>query len=443
MDRFRIAAVFLLLLTLTGGCSPSALPPNTPPLSTQPTLAQPPATASEVPPIGPADTQTPFAPSPTIPELPTPTEAPPGPQPVTGIILFIGDGMGASQRQAAQWLAFGQESQLAMDRMPVLGYQETSAADRAITDSGAAATALASGVKANYQAIGVDPNGQPVETILERAQAQGWAVGLVTTVPLAHATPAAFAAHVEHRGEMTEIAAQIFARHVDVLLGGGEDDFLPGRYSGCYPNHGHRTDGLNLVRAAEAQGYRLVCSREELAAVDPDSTPRLIGFFGDDEIVAPYSPNLAEMTEVAIQILSQDPDGFFLMVEAGQIDWAGHDNQAKEAIQFTIGLDAAVTAAQIYAVGQPNTLIIVTGDHETGGMTLNLESSGSFREDGPFLMPDGTSFWVDWAGGSHTGVDIPVTAQGPYSQYLAGEYPNTWIFQVMAAAMAGGLPTTP
>jgi alkaline phosphatase len=144
---------------------------------------------------------------------------------------------------------------------------------------------------------------------------------------------------------------------------------------------------------------------------------------------------------MAIEILSKNPNGFFLMVEGGQIDWFAHDNDAENTIATTRELDAAVTEADRYAIDHPDTLIIVTADHETGGMSLNLDGSGQiFRQDGPFPMPDGTQFWVDWASGSHTGVDVPVTAQGPWSELLVGEYPNTWIYWVMYAALTGELP---
>jgi alkaline phosphatase len=163
----------------------------------------------------------------------------------------------------------------------------------------------------------------------------------------------------------------------------------------------------------------------------------LIGFFEDDEMEMPFNPTLADMTRVAIEVLSQDPDGFFLMVEGGQIDWEAEDNHALETMQLTVGLNAAVTMAQVYAVGEPNTLIIVTADHESGGMSLNLDCAGSFKQDGPFYMPDGTEFCVDWETGGHTGVDVPVTAQGPWSWMLYGEYPNTWVYRVMYAALIG------
>jgi alkaline phosphatase len=363
--------------------------------------------------------------------------------PAKAIILFIGDGMGANHRLGAQWLALGQGNLLAMDGMPVKGMMETLLANGTITDSAGAATALASGVKTNYGVLGMAPGNIPVETILEQAEARGWATGLITTNPLTDATPAAFAAHVSYRSRLLEIAKQMMAAGVDVLLGGGEDDFLPRGVQGCFPKSGHRNDGLNLVDDALDEDYTLVCSGQELMALDVSRVTKLIGFFGDDELAQPYNPSLADMTRVAIEILSQDPDGFFLMVEGGQIDWESHDNHAREALQLTVGLNAAVVMAQVYALGEPDTLIIVTADHETGGMSLNLDCKGSYRQDGPFSMPDGTAFCVDWESTHHTGLDVPVTAQGPWSWMLYGEYPNTWVYRVMYTALTGegvGLP---
>ncbi len=119
------------------------------------------------------------------------------------------------------------------------------------------------------------------------------------------------------------------------------------------------------------------------------------------------------------------------MVEAGQIDWAGHELDAENAMHFTVGLDTAVTMARIFTLERENTLLIVTADHETGGMSVNLDGSGSWRQDGPFTMPDGTSFWVDWQGTSHTSANTPVTAQGPHAEMLAGEYHLTHLYETM------------
>jgi len=356
---------------------------------------------------------------------------PPSRSSAQSIMLFIGDGMGEAHRNAARWSDVGQRDALAMDRMPNLGWSHTRNSVGAITDSAAAATALATGVKTTNGRIGQDPAGNPLTTILEQAQARGLAVGLVTTVQMAHATPAAFAAHIPDRNMMTEIASQMLAAEVDVLLGGGEDEFLPPGVDGCYPEPGERSDGRNLITEATSAGYTYVCDAASLAGVDPASTPKLLGLFADEGMARPYSPSLEEMTQKAIDILSQDPDGFFLMVEGGQIDWASHANDATNTISDTVSFDEAVAAGQTYAASTDNSLIIVTADHETGGMSLNLSAG----EQGPFTMPEATAFYVSWSSSDHTGADVPTTAQGPWSDLLDGTYENTYIYDVMRLAL--------
>lgn len=357
--------------------------------------------------------------------------------PVKGIILFIGDGMGMGQRKAAQWLAAGQEGLLAMDQLEVKGVAQTAAYQRPITDLAAAATAMASGVQTRYGVVGVDKDYQPVTTILEQAKAHGWSVGLVTTVQLSHATPAAFAAHVSDRDNMLEIARQYIAAEVDVLLGGGEDEFLPGVEKGCYPEPGERGDGSNLVAQAQSVGYRYVCTAEELASVEAKETTKLLGLFADEELERPYSPSLIDLTTKAVEILSQNPYGFFLMVEGGQIDWAGHANDAAWAMEAALSFDSAIAYGLSVAALDGNILVIVSADHETGGMTVDQNAEGSYRMQGPFTGADGQTFYVDWTTGSHTHVDVPVTAQGPYADQLRGTYHLTHIYDVMFAAMLG------
>ena len=286
----------------------------------------------------------------------------------------------------------------------------------------------------------MDPDGKAVATILEQAKQRGWATGLVTTTMIAHATPAAFAAHVTERSNMTEIASQMLALQVDVLLGGGEHDWLPSGDTGCHAGFGTRDDGRNLVEEAQLAGYTYVCKAADLRAVDTASTTRLLGLFAGEGFERPFSPTLAEMTQVAIEILSQDEDGFFLMVEGGQIDWAGHDNDPEGVFESMAGFDAAVKVGQAYIQTETNILMIATADHETGGMSVYFESTGSFREDGPFEMPDGTLFYVTWETTNHTGVDVPLSASGPWAYLLAGHYPNTFIYEVMWAAMNGKGP---
>lgn len=185
---------------------------------------------------------------------------------------------------------------------------------------------------------------------------------------------------------------------VDVLIGGGEDEGLPTSETGCYPEYGERSDSRNLI---------------------------------NKEIAYPFSPTVAEMTQKAIDILSQNPSGFFLMVEGGQFDGASHSNNAEKAINTTVGLDEAVNTAKKYAETSNETLIIVTADHETGGMITSLSQTMSPNEDGPFYMPNGTPFYVNWASASHTASDVPTTALGPSSCLLAGTNENTFIHDVM------------
>ncbi len=359
--------------------------------------------------------------------------APPPCAPPTNIILFIGDGMGDAQRTAAQWAAYGQDSHLAMDSMPHSGWARTGSL-LGVTDSAAAATALATGHKTLDGMIAMDPLFNPLQTILEQAQRRGMAVGLATTTEIAHATPAAFAAHVPLRTQMADIARQMIERRVNVLLGGGEDDFLPPSATGCFPAPGDRSDGRTLIQEATDAGYVYVCDGVALMAAPPD-TSRLLGLFVDAGMTRPHSPTLATMTHAAITLLSQDPEGFFLMVEGGQIDWAAHNNDAANVISDTLAFDDAVAIAQAFAVGHPQTLIIVTADHETGGMAASLTPTGAEDEDGPFAMPDGTPFYVTWAGGAHTTTPVAVMAQGPGSYLLEGEYENTHVYEVMIAAL--------
>jgi len=367
------------------------------------------------------------------------------------VILLIGDGMGAAHRTAARLDSIGREGELAMDTLPIGGMSRVWSMESVVPDSAAAGTALAAGVKTSIVAIAVDSDGNPVETILEKAQEAGKSVGLVTDVQLAHATPAVFAAHNTNRNNYLEIALDIFEHDVDVLLGGGEDHFLPEGTPGCYPEDGERTDGRNLIDEAVAKGYEHVCNEADFDAVDPEQTDRLFGTFADAGMARPFTPSLAEMTAKAIAILSKNEEGFFLMVEGGQIDWAAHANDALNTLGDTLAFDEAVKAALDFQVEHPETLVIVTADHTTGGLTIedtpqdeacpeplpddSRECKTALWEDGPFEERSGSTFWLDWTSAHHTGGDVPVTAIGPHAIDLAGYYENTHIFEVMRDAL--------
>jgi alkaline phosphatase len=357
--------------------------------------------------------------------------------PAKNVILFIGDGMGAEHRKAARWFGFGLDGELAMDQLETHGLILTHSANRVITDSAAAATAMATGVKTKNGVIGLDRNFQVVATILEQAQLQGKATGLVTTTSLNHATPAAFASHVISRNMMTEIASQYLEAGVEVLLGGGEDEFLPVGEPGCFPEDGERDDGRNLIVEAERAGYIYICDPDQLLQIDPVVTDQLLGLFADDGLADPFAPSLAEMTGVALDILSRDDDGFFLMVEGGQIDWASHSNQSDKVLSRMLSFDEAIQEAISRPGILEDTLIIVAADHETGGLSLSESPQGKRKEEGPFLMPDGDQFYIIWKSTKHTVLPVPVSAGGPLAHNLEGLHDNTFIYDLMYAAMFG------
>jgi alkaline phosphatase len=368
------------------------------------------------------------------------------------VILLIGDGMGAAHRTAARLYFVGREGQLAMDTLPVSGMARTWSTESVVTDSAAAGTALATGVKTFNKGIAVDPARNPVPTILEKAQAAGKSVGLVTTVQLADATPASFAAHNADRNDHLGIALDMLDHNVDVLLGGGEDYMLPVGTPGCYPADGERTDSRNLVDEAVAKGYKYVCNAADFNAVDPSVTDKLLGTFADLAMTRPYAPSLDEMAAKAIAILSKNPKGFFLMVEGGQIDLAAHVSDALDTLGDTLGFDQAVKAALDFQAGHPDTLVIVTADHSTGGLAIEdtpvgatcpepkpddpRECGNALYQDGPLQESGGAKFWLGWNTVNHTGEDVPVTAAGPHAADLAGVYENTHIFQAMREALA-------
>ncbi|MFC2079577.1 alkaline phosphatase [Candidatus Bipolaricaulota bacterium] len=354
------------------------------------------------------------------------------------VILMIGDGMGTGQIEAARWSLVGEDGLLAMDHLAVQdGWSRTSDIDGSVTDSAAAATAMAT----RNGRLSVDLSSGSLVTILEMAKLRGKSVGLVTTVPLVHATPAAFAAHAPNRDKFLAIAVQLIEAGVDVLFGGGAQYLLQFRETCECGWSGWRADRRDLVAEAQFSGYTFICDEEGLTALDASSVDRVLGVFANAEMLRPLVPTLAEMTTAAIDILSRDPDGFFLMIEGGLIDWVCHYNQADAAIELTIGFDHAVDVVLDYVRDASDTLLIVTADHETGGMQVYQDEQSTFREDGPFETPSGSSFYVNWLHTNHTNANVPVRAEGPFSDRLSGTYENTHIYDVMAVAFGFEVPS--
>lgn len=330
---------------------------------------------------------------------------------VRNIIFCIGDGMGLGQIALARMKAAGPDGVLYMERMPVTGLFRTHSANELVTDSAAAGTALASGIKTNNGMLGMAPDGTKYQTILEAAQAKGMATGLVVTSTISHATPAAFASHVMSRKMQDKIARQLIEHKVNVLFGGGQEYFLPKSN-----DKSKRHDQKNLIEQAKNDGYLYIQTAEELR---PAQHTHILGLFqpGPLETVAP-EPNLAELTAKAIDVLDrrskdQTNRGFFLMVEGSQIDWACHDNDTANTIRQTLLFDQAVKAAIDFAQKDKRTLVIVTADHETGGLTI---TGGNLKGD---------VLNISWSTGGHSAMPVPVYAFGPQADIFAGMYDNT------------------
>ena len=297
---------------------------------------------------------------------------------VENIIFLIGDGMGPAYMTAYRYYTDDPSSQLMEETVfdPYLtGMQKVYSADpyydggeddvkENIPDSAATATAIASGVKTYNGAIGVDLDQQEVKTVLEAAKEAGMATGLVATSQINHATPAAFGSHDESRQNYNEIANDYVDNQidgepvVDVLLGGGTDYFV--------------REDRDLTEEFQQEGYSYVTTTDELLA---DENEQVLGLFApvglDKAIDRPQEqPSLEQMTESALDRLEEDEDGFFLMVEGSQIDWAGHDNDIVAAMSEMGDFARAFETAIEFAKENENTLVITTADHSTGGLSI-------------------------------------------------------------------------
>jgi len=329
--------------------------------------------------------------------------------PVKNVILMIGDGMGPGQmglleeyaRKAPHSIYNGRDTALKkMIDNGVLGMSLHSPADALVVDSACSASHLASGVDAPSEAVGIDVHGNHVESVLEIAKSLGKATGLVSDTRLTHATPAAFASHQPHRSLENEIAEDMLATRVDVMLSGGLRYWIPmsaneggavyqkllKQTGGDIKIKSKRNDQKNLLTEAEGAGYSVVHTRDALAKAPGDQILGLFAYSGMQDGIS-YSqtknsparsmPSLKEMTIKALDVLSQDPDGFFLMIEGGQIDWAGHNNDAGTMLHEMLKFDETVEYVYQWVKNRQDTLVVVTADHETGGFGFSYSRANT------------------------------------------------------------------
>lgn len=315
---------------------------------------------------------------------------------------------------------FGEQPSV-FTRFHHIGLQQTSSAKEKVTDSAASGTAMATGTKTYNGAIGIDTTLTPHQSIAELTASLGWGTGVIATSTITHATPASFYAHVFYRGMEDQIASQLLDSEMDFFAGGGLARFIA------------RADSIDLLPLAAEKGFLIDSS--QLAAPGTLQADQKYGFLlAMGNMLARNEGRgdfLPDATQLAISHLSQNPEGFFLLVEGSQIDWAGHSNNAEQLVAEMLDFEKTIAAALDYAEKDGHTLVVVTGDHETGGFTLapakNDQSGVSdYREIQPaFATTD------------HSATLIPVFAYGPGAEKFQGVYQNTEIFHKMAALVRG------
>lgn len=332
---------------------------------------------------------------------------------VKNVILFVGDGMGINQVELTRYRYYGATGRLNMERAPVAGLVQTKpAGDSLITDSAAGATSIATGYKTKNKMIAMTPDSVIRLTILEALQKRGWMTGLVTTSSITDATPASFASHVPARDMMIEIAVQMLDHRVNFMAG------ATGGFEGIYP-----LQKKSVEKMAGQAGYDVVRKHEQLATANDTLVLALFENLATDvreeEVnFLDSEPTLKELTDAAISRLNKR-DGFFLMVEQEGTDNGGHVNDADYLTAHLKQMDDAIASALAFAEQDGQTLVIITADHETGGLTF-----------GQGNMQDGIS--VNWSTTGHTGQPVPLFAYGPHADKFGGKIDNTDIPKILA-----------
>lgn len=386
--------------------------------------------------------------------------------------------MGPQQRTAIQYALYGLDERQPMDALPYTGYLDTIPGDPkfAVTDSAAGATAWSTGNKVPNGTTGLGPDGEKVPTLMEIAKQRGMSTGLVDDHDVTNATLAAFGSPVPDRDLKVDIANRYLDNGVDVLFGGGEKYWYPEGDPGKIPDKGEddASEGdSNLVQKAEGLGYQYAYDQatfdaltgpKALALVQDSAKRRSTEVEGYDYKTDPNYVAPEKLVAKALDILGSNDKGFFLVVESDDLDSDGHEHDAQNMMLAGESMNAMVKAVTEYQKDHPNVLLIVTADHETGGMTIEnvadddgepetnsdqiaddpvpywaktpenmpLPGGGVPKRSGPFTIK-GTDreFKVDWTTPEHTGTMVPVTAAGPGAQQFVGVHPNTYVFDVI------------
>lgn len=330
---------------------------------------------------------------------------------VRNVILIIGDGMGLSQ---ITYGMYQNKNRTILEDFHTVGLVKTHSASSWITDSAAGATAYSTGKKTKNGAIGKDSQGNDLETILEWSEKQGRSTALVSSCKVTHATPASFIAHNESRRNYFEIAKDFLDTDVDVVIGGGVKEFMD------------RPDGVNLLEQLSDKGYDVytnealpkVLEKKSYVLTHDDHQPSVSD--GRD------SAYLKNGFDLAYEIVSKNKKGFFMLVEASQIDWFGHSNELGKLREEQLDFERTVTHIISRVKEDSNTVVVVTADHETGGLGLSdIEKETGIS--GRFVTEE------------HTATMVPVFAYGKGSIVFTGIYENTAVYHKMKRILEGKL----
>lgn len=315
--------------------------------------------------------------------------------------------MGIGQMQMAITANKGFSS---FERFPYIGLMKPHSADKYVPDSASGATALATGTKTNNGMLSMNRAGVALKTILEIAEEHDKATGIVATSELTHATPAAFVSHQKSYDKYEDIAADYVSCGVDAIFGGGLKYFK------------HRPDGRDLTEELKSAGFKVATDKEGLKKLGGDKVAGFLAYSHPPKMAAGRANLLGDCSEIALRALGKNKNGFFLMIESSQIEWAGHKNDPKYTLQEMLDFDKVIGQMLNYASKDKNTLVIVTTDNETGGLAITNGNFSKGVTTGKF------------ATGYHTGSLVPVLAFGPGAEEFTGIFDNTQLFSKMLKA---------
>lgn len=330
---------------------------------------------------------------------------------VKNVILMIGDGMSLMHVYTA-WAA--NRGKLWLENAQATGLSKTWAVKKLVTDSGSGGTSLATGVKTVYHAVGVDPEGKPLTSLVDVAKDLGKDAGMAVTCRLWDATPCDFCCHNIDRDKEEELVGDYPTSGVDFVFGGGAQKFT------------NRKDGRDIFKELQKKGYHVSRTLDDFFAYDKNSRIFAVPYDKDTPLPDERGDLLARASMKGISLMNQNKNGFFMMIEGSQLDDYGHFNQLDLLMKETLDFDQTVGEVMKWAAKDGETLVVVTADHETGGLTLVNGNKDEGRVECCFSSKD------------HTGAMVPVYAFGPGAENFTGIFENTDVFKKIKKLMTEG-----